>query len=338
MYEARIPIIKELEDARKSKVIIYVTGDRPPNFQTQIHPEVIDFFADHLDRFETTDKISLYLYSEGGITLAGWSIVNLIRQYCNELEVIIPRKAHSTATLIAIGANSIVMTKQATLGPVDPSVNGPLNPINPAHQIPGQPLTVPISVEAVISFGQLARDEFGLNDNELERIYLKLSDMVHPLALGEVYRARTQIKMLAGKLLDHHMKDKSIKEKIIAFLCSESGSHDYTINKREAQELGLPIVEPSVSEYNIIKRLYDDIKLELKLKEPFNPIIELGEVDEKNYSVARCLIESAYSGSHKFFTHGLLRRSGLIGGSGQVNVPQVIDLRLQEGWEHERIQ
>lgn len=49
-------------------------------------------------------------------------------QFCSEFEVIIPHKCHSTGTLIALGANKIVMTKQATLGPIDPSVNTPLNP------------------------------------------------------------------------------------------------------------------------------------------------------------------------------------------------------------------
>ena len=59
------------------------------------------------------------MYTRGGNTLAGWSIINLIRQFCDELEIIIPSKAHSTGTLMALGANSIIMTKQATLGPID---------------------------------------------------------------------------------------------------------------------------------------------------------------------------------------------------------------------------
>ena len=66
--------------------------------------------------------------------------------YCDDLTVIVPHKAHSSGTVISLGANRIVMTKQATLSPIDPSLNNPLNPIIPNH--PGK-ATTPVSVEAV---------------------------------------------------------------------------------------------------------------------------------------------------------------------------------------------
>ena len=131
MYADRIPLVQNLERLRDSKVLVYVTGDRP-GMETQIHSEALDYFADHLDTFGLPRRISLYLYSRGGETLAGWSIVNLVRHFCDEFEVIVPSKARSTATLMALGANKIIMTKQATLGPIDPSVNSPFNP-----QLPG---------------------------------------------------------------------------------------------------------------------------------------------------------------------------------------------------------
>ena len=52
----------------------------------------------------------------------------MIRLFCDEFEVIVPSKAHSTATLICLGADRVVMTKQATLGPIDPGINDPPNP------------------------------------------------------------------------------------------------------------------------------------------------------------------------------------------------------------------
>ena len=56
------------------------------------------------------------------------TIANMIRLFCDEFEVIVPSKAHSTATLICLGADRVVMTKQATLGPIDPGINDPPNP------------------------------------------------------------------------------------------------------------------------------------------------------------------------------------------------------------------
>lgn len=116
----------------------------------------MDYFIEHLDLIGVTKKISLLLYTRGGNTLVAWSIVTLIKQFCDEFEVIIPLKAHSSGTLISLGANKILMTKQATLGPIDPSVNDALNP-----QVPGAGphAKVPVSVESVKGFLELAKDE-----------------------------------------------------------------------------------------------------------------------------------------------------------------------------------
>src|SRR4051812_38640883 len=131
MYADRKALYAQIEAERQTKLLVYITGDRP-GLETQVGPDVYDRFVNHLDRIGVVPKISLYLYTRGGDTLAAWSLVNLIRQSCDELEMIIPSKAHSAGTLMCLGANRIVMTKQATLGPIDPSITGPLNP-----QIPG---------------------------------------------------------------------------------------------------------------------------------------------------------------------------------------------------------
>ena len=110
MYRDRRDLYSQLQDMRESKVIVYVTGDRR-GLETQIHSDTYDYFVNHLDLIRRVPKISLYLYTRGGRTLAAWSLVNLIRQFCTELEVIIPSKAHSAGTLISLGADVIVMTK-----------------------------------------------------------------------------------------------------------------------------------------------------------------------------------------------------------------------------------
>lgn len=258
----------------------------------------------------------------------------MIRQFCKEFEVIVPAKALSTATIICLGANNILMTKQATLGPIDPSVNTPLNP-----QVPGAgpQARVPVSVEAMKGYIELAKKELGLKGHEqLSQILLKLSDNVHPLVLGEAYRARTQIKFLAQSLLSQskQVTEKEKLEKITEFLCSESGSHDYTINRREARDnLGLKIEKPDNSLYNLIKKIFTDIRNELQLNSPYNPTTLLGQNNQVNYNLARCLIESVTGGSHRFISEGILRKT-------QVQIqPGVLrnaidDQRTFEGWRH----
>ncbi|EPY9091429.1 SDH family Clp fold serine proteinase, partial [Escherichia coli] len=95
MFEQRKALYAQLEQARNSKVLCYVTGDRP-NQEAQISADVFDLFVNHLDVIGDVQKISLVLYTRGGDTLTAWSLVNLLRQFCKELEIIIPSKCHSS--------------------------------------------------------------------------------------------------------------------------------------------------------------------------------------------------------------------------------------------------
>lgn len=310
MYQDRVSLYKELEKRRDTKLLIYVTGDRQ-NLATQIHPEVLDYIADHLDDMSSRrriPKISLYLYTSGGVTIAAWSIVNLIRQFCNEFEVIIPSKAHSAGTILAIGASNIVMTKQATLSPIDPSFNGPLNP---TAQGPTGITSVPVSVEALNGYFNMARHDLGITrKSDLSNIMKSLNEKVHPLVLGETYRARNQIKRLAEKLLAESVDGQKNRKRIVDFLTADSGSHDYTIGRKEAKDyLGLPIEIPNEEEYDIIKKIFDDIRNELELNNPFNPISLFGPaIGQIPYSLHQALIESVSYGSHVFLKEGLMTR------------------------------
>ena len=332
MYKDRIGLYKRLETKLDSKVLVYVTSDRR-GFEASIAQDVIDIFINQLDSIGITDKISLYRYTRGGDTAAAWNIVNLLRQYCEHLQVVIPHKAHSAGTLISIGANSIIMTKQATLGPIDPSVNTPLNP--PIPNAPPQS-NYPVSVEAVKGYLAFAKEELSIKDDiALSNIMIKLSDFVHPLVLGQVYRARAQIKMLAEKLLTNQIADSSKIKDIIAFLCSDSGSHDYTINRREAKNvLGLNIEKPDDEMYRIIKKIYDDISQELGFGIPFDPIA-VSQVNNGAYSVRRALIESIEGGTDAFITEGVVKRISVQGGLGQQPQQAVQTTKTFEGWRHE---
>ena len=321
MFKDRTDLYKNLEREFNSKLIVYITSDRP-NMSAQIAPDVIDYFIDHLDKIGPCKKISLFLYTRGGDTSAARNIVNLLRMYCDELQVIVPHKAHSSGTIISLGANEVVMTKQATLGPIDPSLHTALNPRVADGSL------FPVSVEAVKGYLEFAKNELSITDDaSLASIFEKLTDFVHPLVLGEVYRSKAQIQMMAEKLLQNQVTDPEKIKKIIDFLCSESGSHDYTINRREAQnELGLNIKKPSADQYELIKGLYDDINDELQFSKPFM----ITEVNGA-YAVRRCLLESVVGGSDYFTTEGVVVRATLQ--DGQIAIQNRVNF---EGWRHDR--
>lgn len=326
MDQIKLDFYKQIEESRNSKLLVYFTGDRP-GWEAQIANDVVDLFAEHLDLIGVVPKISLLMYTNGGNTLAGWNIVNLIRQFCDDFEILIPSNCRSAGTLMCLGANRIVMTKQATLGPIDPSVNTALNPEIPGA---GQMTRMPVSVEAIKGFLELAKNELLIKDDKsLAMIFNVLAEKVHPLVLGEVYRAIGQIQMLAKKLLVNQVSDVDKVNKIISFLCSESGSHDYTINRREAaKELGLNIEKPSQDFYDIIKKVYDLLREELLIRTPFDPNSYIGSPNNRAYNFKRVLLESISGGTDAFVSEGILQRIQQQGNIG------IQDQRLFEGWKH----
>ena len=112
MLKDRLKLYEKLETDRNSTVIAYVTGDRR-GLETKVGSDAVDLFVHHLDHIGVVDKLTLFLYTRGGDTLAAWSLINLLRIFADNLEIIVPSKAQSAGTLLCLGADSIIMTKQA---------------------------------------------------------------------------------------------------------------------------------------------------------------------------------------------------------------------------------
>src|SRR3546814_200680 len=128
------------------------------------------------------------------------------------------------------------------------------------------------------------------DDASLAQVWTHLAEKIHPLVLGQIFRTRIQIRTLARKLLNHQGIDEEKKDTIISFLCSDSGSHDHSINRREARDIGLIIETPSKEFYAILRSLYQSLTRTMELRLPFSPDTVLAGAAEANYCVRRALI------------------------------------------------
>ncbi|MCY3769473.1 MAG: serine protease [Gammaproteobacteria bacterium] len=337
-FEHRKSFLEQVQDLRNSKVILYVTGDRL-GLETKIGQDVIDLFIDHLDAMGPVPKISLVLYTPGGDTAAAWNLVNLVRMFCDEFEVITPSKCRSSGTLICLGSDRIVMTKQATLGPIDPTLH---HQLGPAYPNGNKDARVAVSVEAVNSYLDAAKN-YGGGDDAATRAFLYLSKKVNPLVLGEIFRSRQQIRDLATRLLamqqdiNREKVEREKVEKIVDFLCSESGGHDYTINRREALELGLRVEKCDSDLYHTVKEISRSYSQELGFREPLktNEFLLQDASNFRadligkpiNFEYSRAVIESCYHDAHYFVSRGILE---VIKNGDEVSIREN---RNFEGWE-----
>ena len=291
--EQRAGIIREIENLTSSRLICYVTGDRR-GLETKIAGDILPLVYDHLRAIGCVSRLNIFLYTVGGDPLAGWALVSLIREFSQAFGVIIPFRALSCGTLISLGADELILSRGAQLSPVDPSLASPYNPQVPGQMQPGAvPSILPVSVEDVVGYLKLARDEAGIKGDEgISNIMVVLSQKVHPMALGAVYRSREQIRLLATKLLAAHENDEAKISKIVDTLTKELPSHQYLINRREAKELGLKVSEPSVQLDELIYNLYRDYETQLQLNIPYNQEAILGTAESGTNTFDRAFIES----------------------------------------------
>lgn len=117
----RKEIIKQIQIAGNSKVIVYFTGDRQLA-SARIAEDAVRPLYEHLLSIGKNERIEMFLYSRGGDVSVPWRIVSMFREFCNELSIIVPYKAHSAATLLSLGADKIIMGKKAELSPIDPTL------------------------------------------------------------------------------------------------------------------------------------------------------------------------------------------------------------------------
>lgn len=292
--QTRMGLIRKIEKESGSSVIAYVTGDRSGQ-ETKIAGDIFPFLHQHLQKIGEKDTLSLFLYTRGGLTMAGFGIANLFREFCDAFKVIIPFRAHSCGTLIALGANEILMSRMGQLGPIDPSVD---HPLAPQVQMPGAPpgitQRVPVNVEDAAAFLKFAKTEVNLKEEgSLTSVFSQLSAAVNPLALGAVSRSREQIGFLAKTLLTHHMIDSQRIREIVKVLTRERFSHEYLIGRREAREsLKLNVINISDKMEKLILKLYNDYSNLLELNVPYNPEAYLGPSNTATFDLNRGILES----------------------------------------------
>src|SRR3990167_4998897 len=328
-------LIQKIEEARGSKVITYLTSDRPGPINARVAMDIIPIISNQLRKVGKIDKIDLFLYSSGGDTMVPWRLVSMIREYCDKFSVLVPYKAHSAATMISLGADEIVMSDLSELSPIDPStanIFNPQDPQNPQNKIP-------ISVEDVMAYFDLVKNKFGIkNDEELAKIFSKFieaSPQIHPLALGNINRIHNLIRILAKRLLKSHkspMKEDDIN-KVVDYFTEKLYSHQYFIGRKEAKEdLGVKtVIFADMALSKAMTDLYEDYKKEMELEVLWNPENEIGQnavQNRKNYKIA--FIESTdISNCFEFFLELKKQQVNIVQQTpqGPIQIPQE-----QVGW------
>ncbi|MBR8462690.1 hypothetical protein KDD93_06090 [Campylobacter sp. faydin G-24] len=173
-----------------------------------------------------------YIKSDGGSGIASLRIISTIRSACKNLTALIPANCASAATMMALGANEIVMGPLAYLTPVDTSLKHDLSPTDKRNDL------VSVSMDELSRVIKLWKSNEKDND---QNPYKSLYEYIHPLVFGAVDRASSLSLKICREILRYHIDDEEAIKNISEKLNSDYPAHEYPILFREAEEIGLHV-------------------------------------------------------------------------------------------------
>src|SRR5688572_5280843 len=118
----RRALVRRMEDeprhgAKRRLAVYYMRTDRAIS-RSDVLP-----FTNMLKSIGTVTNLDLIVVSPGGDGTAAETILDMLRKYCTGvLRIVVPLYAKSAATLIALGADEIVMGETSELGPIDAQI------------------------------------------------------------------------------------------------------------------------------------------------------------------------------------------------------------------------
>lgn len=251
--EQRNALLTTIEKARDSTVIAYMLHDN-----AMIADDALPHLYDKLQALGRRERIDILLSARGGVPEVCWRILNLLRDYCNHLGVIIGTRVQGAASLLALGADEIVMGPLSELGSVDSIRKHPLLP----RDDQGQSLPVSLGeikelVRLLAASGERGpgrKTKDGVKESSSNAglgsldpgVVSALMQYIHPLAIANIQQADALCRDLTGKALRQHMhiEDPEKTDRLIDLFNGGFQSPLYTAGRREAAELGLRVDEP----------------------------------------------------------------------------------------------
>ena len=229
---------------------------------------------------ERGQKIALLIDSCGGQARSAYEIAALLRRHCGGFIALVPRIAKSAATLLALGADDIILGEYGELGPLDVQI------LDPERQERLSGLDEVHSLERLNAFAMTALDKamilFATRTGMKAKTLLPhvtrfVADLTGPLFghidvvhYTQVSRALKEGEEYARRLLRRRLGPADANA-IARQLVENYPEHGFIIDRDEAKDLGLRLKDPTDDQ----SRIMDDIADQL------NGLTAIGRITER---------------------------------------------------------
>lgn len=219
-------------------------------FQQSIYGRLVHEFHRFIRRKDKYENLAIILESGGGQLDASVKLVNICRQYSEDLEVYVPYYAKSAATVIALSADALYVGRAGELGPVDPQIS---------HPIQDDMFIQALSIKDAVDFIE--------EDVSDEVIKEKLVDQLDTYWIGASQRAIDQSEEYLNDVIEEG--DGNFARELV----ENYKDHGYPIDRSRCDDLGIPIEE-------------EDPEIEKKLYDVHEAAVDLYEMEDLLYLMA----------------------------------------------------
>ena len=243
----RQDLIRSINRLTGTILICYVAGIAAP-----IDRDDPAAFADLLHNLQQGDDVDLLLHTGGGDIDAAEKLIRMLRQRVGSgaVRVIVPDFAKSAGTLMALGADVIIMSDTSELGPIDPQ----------SIRIDNDGNRVPQSVQNYLDAYEDLRIK--LENNAGDVVAQILLSKIDPATLKHYRNVMKRARTIAETLLKSGMfREKGNWSAAVSTLIDTTAwpSHAQMISWEEASsEIGLNVEyrDPYNPEWELYWQLY----------------------------------------------------------------------------------
>jgi len=228
-FALRKETISRIEQLTGRPLLCYVAKTHyvPPRLPAYIDDSDVRGFGDLIHPI-SDKKADIFLVSNGGSPEAAERIVRLLRERFEDIRYILPANAYSAATLICFSGNEIAMDSLATLGPIDPQLDG-------------------IPVHTILRAFETIEKRLKKEGPESLTAYMPLIAK-YDLHIFEMCRAAQKLtEELAREWLSTYMLKCGKEDQLVTQIVSDftnfdiQMSHARSIDRRKAKEVGLKV-------------------------------------------------------------------------------------------------
>ncbi|MDR2109569.1 MAG: hypothetical protein LBP28_08975 [Coriobacteriales bacterium] len=266
----RMVLYQNIEKMRDRPLISYVTSIRQ-NASSQMAGDAIPCIIEQVKQIPAENEdVDFLIISNGGDPITALRIISILRERFKKISVLVPYVAYSAATVLALGADDIIMHPFSNLGPVDPQIT-----IAKSDAL-GQQSHINFGSEDIRNYIDFIKTDVGITDQaHLMSAFNALAAEVGPLPIGSSKRSQQLSVSLSIRLLETHMQDTNKAKTIAQALNSAYYHHGYAVGRSEAKEIGLNVIDPDKQIEAALWAVWEDFSEEMKCNSEFNPIAEI---------------------------------------------------------------